>query len=198
MSLTDALTRISQIEALTQRYVAPAATAAPAAPQQAGFARALLAATKAMPSEAPAGGTGSAVLTAAESQIGEGEQPPGSNDGPAIGVYRSAVAGAQAGAPWCAYFASWAAAQAGTPLGDTGQGLGSVSEITSWAASAGRLLPADATPAPGDLILFGTRHVGVVESVNPDGSLTTIEGNSHNMVARVTRQPGEGTGFVQL
>jgi hypothetical protein len=151
-----------------------------------------------MPSEAPAGGTGSAVLTAAESQIGESEQPPGSNDGPAIGVYRSAVAGAQAGAPWCAYFASWAAAQAGTPLGDAGQGLGSVSEITDWAASTGRLLPSTATPQPGDLILFGDRHVGLVESVNPDGTLTTIEGNSHNAVERVTRQPGEATGFVQL
>jgi hypothetical protein len=197
VSLTDALNRISQIEAMAQQYAAPAA-AATAAPVQGGFARALMAATAATPSEAPAGGTGSAVLAAAESQIGQSEQPPGSNDGPAIAVYRSAVSGAQAGAPWCAYFASWAAAQAGTPLGDAGQGLGSVSEITSWAASNGRLLPADATPSPGDLILFGTRHVGIVESVNPDGTLTTVEGNSHNQVERVTRQPGEATGFVSM
>jgi hypothetical protein len=197
VSLTDVLTRISQIEAMTQQYVAPVQATA-AAPSQGGFARALMSATAAMPSEAPAGGTGSAIVSAAESQIGQSEQPPGSNDGPAIGVYRSAVAGAQAGAPWCAYFASWAAAQAGTPLGDAGQGLGSVSEITSWAASNGRLLPASATPAPGDLILFGTEHVGIVESVNPDGTLTTIEGNSQNAVQRVTRQPGEATGYVSM
>ena len=106
---------------------------------------------------------------------GQSEQPPGSNDGPAIAQYRSAVAGAEAGEPWCAYFVSWAAAQAGAPLGEEGQGLGSVAGITSWAQSTGRLLPASATPQPWDLILFGTQHVGIVESVNPDGTLTTIE-----------------------
>ena len=87
------------------------------------------------------------------------EQPPGSNDGPQISMYRSAVAGSYAGAPWCAYFVSWCAAQAGAPLGSTGQGLGSVSEITDWAKSTGRFTE---TPQPGDLILFGTEHVGIV------------------------------------
>jgi len=130
--------------------------------------------------------------------VGVTEQPPGSNDGPQIATYRSAVAGAQPGQPWCAYFASWAAAQAGTPLGPNGQGLGSVSEIASWASSTGKLLPASAAPAPGDLILFGGEHVGIVESVNADGSLTTIEGNSGNGVTRVRRSPGEATGYVQL
>jgi hypothetical protein len=202
VALPDVLARISQLESLTALSYAPQTQRVPAqqtgAASSGGFARALMAATAAMPSEAPAGGTGSAILTAAESQIGQAEDPPGSNDGPAISAYRSAVAGAQAGAPWCAYFASWAAAQAGTPLGDAGQGLGSVSEITDWAAANGRLLPADATPQPGDLILFGTRHVGIVESVNPDGTITTVEGNSRSAVSRVTREPGEATGFVQL
>ena len=67
-------------------------------------------------------GSGSGVVAAAESQVGQAEQPPGSNDGPAIAMYRNSVAGAQPGEPWCAYFASWAAAQAGTPLGDAGAG----------------------------------------------------------------------------
>ena len=203
VSITDVLTRISQIEALSPASIgSPTLQAAlgqqsPAA-ASGGFARALLAATNATPAEQPLGGTGSAIVSAAESQIGQSEQPPGSNDGPAIAVYRGAVAGAQAGEPWCAYFASWAAAQAGAPIGDTGQGLGSVSEITSWASQTGRLLPASATPQPGDLMLFGDRHVGIVDSVNPDGTITTIEGNSQNAVRQVTRQPGEATGFVQL
>jgi CHAP domain-containing protein len=147
----------------------------------------------------PDGSTaGQRALAAAESQVGVAEQPPGSNDGPQLGTYRSAVAGAQPGEPWCAYFASWSAAQAGAPLGANGQGLGSVSEITDWAASTGRLLPAGSTPQPGDLILFGDRHVGLVESVNPDGSLTTVEGNYANAVSRVTRSPVEATGYVRL
>lgn len=144
------------------------------------------------------GSSGARVLAAAESQVGVSELPPGSNDGPQLAVYRGAVDGAQAGEPWCAYFASWAAGQGGQPLGDRGQGLGSVGQIADWAQANGRLLPASATPTPGDLILFGDSHVGVVESVNPDGSLTTVEGNYANAVSRVTRSPAEATGYVQL
>jgi hypothetical protein len=70
--------------------------------------------------------------------------------------------------------------------------------IAAWAGRTGRLLPADATPAPGDLILFGSAHVGIVESVNPDGSLTTVEGNHANAVERVTRSRSEATGYVRL
>ena len=58
--------------------------------------------------------------------------------------------------------------------------------------------PRTATPKPGDLILFGTRHVGIVESVNPDGSIVDLEGNSGNAVSRVTRKAGEATGFVSM
>jgi hypothetical protein len=50
------------------------------------------------------------------------------------------------------------------PLGDTGQGLGSVAQITDWAQRSGRLLPTGAAPEAGDLILFGDRHVGMVAS----------------------------------
>ena len=146
----------------------------------------------------PAPGSGGAVLAAAESQVGAAEEPPGSNDGPQLAVYRSAVAGAMPGQPWCAYFASWAAAQAGVPLGPDGAGLGAVADIASWAASSGRLLPPEATPAPGDLVLYGDRHVGIVEAVEPDGSLRTVEGNYANAVSRVHRARAEATGFVRL
>jgi len=131
----------------------------------------------------------------AESQVGVTEQPPGSNDGPQIATYRTATQGAYAGAPWCAYFVSWCASQAGAPIGDHGQGLGSVAEITDWARSTGRLTQ---TPAPGELILFGTEHVGIVKSVNADGSLTTVEGNASNGVREETRWPSEATGYVTL
>lgn len=204
MQFPDVVSRVVELETLAASTLGQSTTPtpAPAADPAAGapsFAQALAAAglTYAAPM-VPASGSSSAVVAAAESQVGQTEQPPGSNDGPALAVYRSAVQGAQPGEPWCAYFASWAAQQAGTPLGATGQGLGSVAEITSWAQGTGRYLPAGSTPQPGDLILFGTDHVGVVESVNPDGSLTTIEGNYDSTVSRVHRMPSEATGYVRL
>lgn len=144
------------------------------------------------------GSAGANVLAAAQTQLGVSEDPPGSNDGPALGQYRAAVAGSQPGQPWCAEFVSWAAARAGEPIGDLGQGLNSVAGITDWASRTGRLLPASATPAAGDLILYGDRHVGIVQSVNPDGSLTTVEGNYGNAVQQVRRSPSEATGYVQM
>jgi hypothetical protein len=207
MSITDVLSRISQLEALSPVTIGSSTLQSALGASPGGgssFASALAdasatsTATPASTSAATPSGTSSSILTAAESQIGQTEQPPGSNDGPAIATYRGAVAGAQAGEPWCAYFVSWAAAQAGTPIGNNGQGLGSVAGITDWAQQNGRLLPASATPQPGDLILFGTRHVGIVESVNPDGTLTTVEGNHGNAVQPVTRKPSEATGYVAM
>ena len=179
----------------------PGGTADLLAGELAGFpAQLQLAGAPALaPAALPAtGGPAPAIVQAAESQVGQAEQPPGSNDGPAVAAYRSAVAGAVPGAPWCAYFASWAARAAGTPIGDGGAGIGSVAGITDWAARTGRLLAPGTPPAPGDLILFGDRHVGIVESVAPDGTLTTIEGNEANAVTRRTRMPSEPTGFVRL
>jgi cell wall-associated NlpC family hydrolase len=143
---------------------------------------------------------GGRVVAIAESQIGQAEQPPGSNESPAIAQYRSATAGAMPGAPWCAYFASWAARQAGVPLGPQGEGLGSVSAIWSWAQSTGRAIPngPGVVPQPGDLIVFGSEHVGIVKAVLPNGSIQTVEGNYENKVALNVRSPTEATGYVTL
>src|SRR6185503_7408522 len=194
-TFTDALSRMQQLEAMVDQISSPglltAATAAPAtaAGSASSFQQALAAAG------GTSGDAGLAALQVAESQVGVTEQPPGSNDGPQIATYRTATQGAYAGAPWCAYFVSWCANQAGAPIGDHGQGLGSVAEITDWARSTGRLTQ---TPAPGELILFGTEHVGIVKSVNADGSLTTVEGNASNGVREETRWPSEATGYVTL
>jgi cell wall-associated NlpC family hydrolase len=212
MSYADAVSRVAGLQALilqastptadparTAASATPTAVATPTASPLVDFS-ALLAAAGAptagsAPTVAAGGSAGMRALAAAESQLGQAESPPGSNDGPAIARYRSAVEGAYAGAPWCAYFVSWAAAQAGAPLGERGQGFGSVAEITDWASRTGRLTM---TPQPGDLILFGTRHVGIVESVNADGTLTTVEGNASDAVSRETHSPSEATGFVRL
>jgi len=153
------------------------------------------------PNGLPAGSAGgSRLLAAAESQVGQSEQPPGSNESPAIAEYRAATAGAQPGEPWCAYFVSWAARQAGEPIGAGGQGLGSVSEIWSWAQSTGRAISngPGVVPHPGDLIVFGGEHVGIVREVLPDGRIATVEGNYDNRVSANVRSAGEATGYVSM
>jgi hypothetical protein len=146
------------------------------------------------------GGGASRILAAAESQIGQAEQPPGSNESPVIAEYRAATAGAAPGEPWCAYFASWAARQAGEPLGAQGEGLGSVSAIWSWAQGSGRAVPngPGVVPKPGDLIVFGGEHVGIVKGVLGDGSIQTVEGNYENKVSLNVRAAGEASGYVSM
>ncbi len=153
------------------------------------------------PRSAPSGeSAGARIVAIAESQLGQTEQPPGSNESPAIAQYRSATEGAVPGAPWCAYFASWAARQAGEPLGAQGQGIGDVSDIWSWAQSTGRAIPngPGVMPKPGDLIVFGGEHVGIVRGILPNGQIATIEGNYENKVAANVRSPTEATGYVSM
>ena len=198
-TLTAALGRVHQLESMVSLLGSPMTShQSSAAPQtDPAFPQALAAARAAQTVSVVSSGTGAglSMLQIAETQVGVTEQPPGSNDGPQIARYRTATEGAYAGAPWCAYFVSWTAAEAGAPIGDRGQGLGSVAEITDWARSTGRLT---ATAAPGELILFGAEHVGIVKSVNADGSLTTVEGNASDGVRQETRWPSEATGYVQL
>lgn len=141
---------------------------------------------------------GERALAIASAEVGVREEPPGSNEGARIAAYRTATDGAYAGAPWCAYFVSWAAAQAGSPLGEEGQGYGAVEDIEAWGRRTGRFVEAGTRPEPGDLILFGGRHVGIVEAVDPDGAIRTVEGNYSQGVSRVRRSPAEATGFVRL
>jgi hypothetical protein len=143
---------------------------------------------------------GARIVAVAESQIGQTEQPPGSNESPAIAQYRTATAGAVPGAPWCAYFASWAAREAGEPIGVQGQGAGAVEDVWSWAQSTGRAIPngPGVVPQPGDLIVFGDEHVGIVKDVLPNGQIQTIEGNYENKVAANVRSPTEATGYVNM
>jgi hypothetical protein len=207
MSVENVMARIA---ALQQGLLAPG-TAAPATTDGGAFAATLqdatstATATAAPVATAATAGTaatpGQRALQFAQAELGQTEQPPGSNDSPRIAQYRTATAGSGVG-PWCAYFVSWAANQAGVPLGEAGQGFGAVSAVAAWAQRTGRWTPAASGQAPqaGDLIVWGARHIGIVESVDPDGTIHSIEGNSSNMVTRRTHDAtGDGaTGYVRL
>jgi hypothetical protein len=203
MSLEVTLARIGELHALLQ----PPRSAAPPPAQPPVFAGTLQSAQAglgagAIPSATPVmGGTpaGQAIVNLVRGEVGQAEQPPGSNDSPRIAQYRQATAGSGVG-PWCAYFTSWAAREAGVPLGEQGQGFGRVDDVYAWAQRAGKAIPAaGAVPQPGDLIVWD-EHIGVVESVLPDGRIQTIEGNSSDQVSRRTHDAsGDGAiGYVRL
>ena len=200
MSLESALARV----AMLQQSLQPQPTAQPLmqtaqfanALQQAGAPSMTAAAVPATPGGTPAG---QAILNAVRNEVGVAEQPPGSNDSPRIAQYRQATAGSGVG-PWCAYFVSWAARTAGVPLGDSGQGFGRVDDVYAWAQRTGKAIPAGSgTPQPGDLIVWD-EHIGIVESLGPDGSINTIEGNSSDRVSRRTygSDGGGAIGYVRL
>jgi hypothetical protein len=146
----------------------------------------------------PATGGGAAVVSLVQRELGVAEQPPGSNDSARIAQYRQATAGSGIG-PWCAYFTSWAAREAGMPLGEQGQGFGSVDALYAWAQRAGRAVPngPGVVPRSGDLIVWD-EHIGVVESVLPNGSVQTIEGNSSDKVSRRVHDAGSALGYVRM
>lgn len=115
----------------------------------------------------------------------------GNNHGPDITRYR----GQDTSAPWCASFVNYVTSNA--------QGLGNLfgldrnyDDNKQWcnaSLSAGIQEAADQngvfekkgtyTPKPGDLIIWD-RHIGIVEKVNPDGTFTTIEGNTDDALMR--------------
>jgi CHAP domain len=208
MSLALALARVDQIErALTGAAAAPpappgaVASAASATSGPGGSFSNVLAGALPSAGVLPPGaqGTGAAAMVrVAEGEVGQAEQPPGSNDSPRIALYRQATAGSAVG-PWCAYFVSWAARQAGMPLGDQGQGFGSVDQLYAWAQRTGRAVAngPGVVPRPGDLVVFH-EHVGLVESVLPDGRMQTIEGNSSDRVSRNVRPLSDAVGYVRM
>lgn len=128
----------------------------------------------------PGAASSSQIVRVAESQLGQGEQPPGSN----CTIYGPCE-------EWCSLFASWVWQHAGVPLPGSTATYGYSGSLYTWAKeSGGRILPATATPAPGDAVFYGSgpsesAHVGIVQRVYPDGRITTIEGNYANHVALV-------------
>src|SRR4051794_10734131 len=198
MSLEATLARISELNSA----LSPAPPAQP--PQQqapsTSFAGQLQGAMAPQATASVAPGGGGSMVQIAAGEVGQAESPPGSNNSPRIAMYRSATAGNPGVGPWCAYFVSWAAKMAGKPLGDNGQGFGSVDAVWAWAQRAGRAVPGGSgRPSPGDLIVWD-EHIGIVSGVKPDGTIETIEGNSSDRVSRRTYPPGSrpAVGYVRM
>lgn len=116
------------------------------------------------------------VLKIASRQIGYKESPAGSNSNK-FGVWYGCNF-----QPWCAMFVSYCFFLAGLPLpATTNKGFAYCPYGVNWFKQRGRF---DKQPRVGSVVFFDWRgdgvadHVGIVEAINRDGSLTTIEGNT--------------------
>ena len=204
MSLDTVISRIQEIESLTG--ATPTINSSQNVSQTTGtdstFAAQLKNAQGASATSAPvvSGNTvGARMVNLARAELAKGvrETPDGSNNSPDIARYRTATVGAASGEPWCAYFVSYIAKMSGAPIGSHGEGMGYVPNIISWAKNTNRFIAASGQARPGDLVLF-SQHIGIVEGVNKDGSLTTIEGNTSNRVARRHHSRSEIVGFARM
>ena len=115
-------------------------------------------------------------------------------------MYRSATQGARPASRGARTSPRGSPSRRACRSGAQGQGFGYVGDIWNWAQQTGRAIPngPGVAPTPGDLIVFGDHHVGIVDKVLPNGNIQTIEGNYSDQVSRVVRGAGEATGYVQM
>lgn len=121
------------------------------------------------------------VLFLATSTLGYKESPAGSNRNK-FGAWYSVN-----GQPWCACWVSWVFYHAGLPLpATTPKGFCYCPYGVNWFKKQNRFYQ---NPQVGDVIFFDFQkdgisdHVGIVEKVNSDGTVTTIEGNTSSTSA---------------
>lgn len=138
-----------------------------------GFCAAFLSTTQ-MTHAAPVAtsSVGDRIVAAARSQLGYHE---GANNCNKFGPCE----------PWCALFASWAWRRGGINF-STSQ----VRMFYAYGQRRGTLHHGLSNPRPGDAILFHTsggtgRHMGIIERIDSNGKITSIEGNYGNKVTEV-------------
>lgn len=134
--------------------------------------------------------------------VGLVERPDGSNNAPPITTWY------QMQAAWCAMTMSYGLAKSGWSNDGgntlhmpgvqktTAKGWAYVDYLIAGFRQAGKY---NSTPRPGAIWHLGSgggAHTGCVERVNGDGTITTLEGNYRNRLARVTRRINSLTGFA--
>jgi hypothetical protein len=140
-----------------------------------------------------------AVLDIARSWLGEKENPAGSNHCGITEWYAdtSGLEWTRRGNPWCDMSVSKWLSDAGLP---TLYAYCPTHVNAFKAGTAGRWI-GKGDPLPGDVVFFDwdgdkvADHVGLVEAVNSDGTVTTIEGNTGDAVRRQVRKRNVILGF---
>ena len=129
----------------------------------------------------------SQVIDTARKEIGNGEDPPGSNSGPRVAAYLKSV-GLAPGYPWCAAFVFWCFQQACAGLLKPNPLVRTGACMQHWQRTKGvKITYEDAHEnfqliEPGAIFIigrgFGRGHTGIVTGI--DGrEIHTIEGNTN-------------------
>ncbi len=132
-------------------------------------------------------------LQTAQGQLGQCEEPKGSNNGPMVNVYLASV-GLVPGYAWCQAFVYWCYQQAAIQLQEDDPVIKTGGALNCWNKTDAKQRitrsEAWAQPAllkPGDQFIMnyghGAGHTGIIEKI--EGSiLHTIEGNSNTNGSR--------------
>lgn len=140
------------------------------------------------------------ILVLAAKEIGIAEVPDGSNSGPRVRWYQAATWLGGSFWPWCAAFCCRMAEQAGFKLAY--KGAGAYAWYDDGAQLVGKKIPRSGWKKviPGDFAVWalGAGHISIVERIDPDGTVHSIDGNVSNMVARRSRPLDQVYGFVHL
>lgn len=134
------------------------------------------------------------LVSAAVSQIGERENPPGSN------MTKYGAAYGWNGVAWCCIFVWWCFREAGlSSLFYNGNKTASCTALMKWAANCGRFVVKDF--AKGDVFLYDydnvktdSEHTGIYTGEMVNGKYKVVEGNYADAVCMVERNPGEIIG----
>lgn len=139
-------------------------------------------------------------LQIAAGQVGQKEDPLGSNWGHPVQDYLASV-GIHFPASWCMAFLYWCVCravekmvaektavwinvlQSHNPLYHTG------GVLSQWKSILPRFrVPEGEAPQPGDIFIMdlgkGLGHTGIIEFIDADGNLHTIEGNTNDTGSR--------------
>lgn len=138
----------------------------------------------------------SRLVEVAQSFVGT-KEATGNNDGPQVEAFQKAVDGKAQGEPWCMAFVQFCVQQVDRESAiewDRDYLADTESCLIAWNKS-----PDEArsfAPGPGKIVIWakddgsGKGHTGIVTSVNDDGTLNTVEGNTSSG----TGDPRDGDG----
>lgn len=120
-------------------------------------------------------------LQVATTQLGQHEEPKGSNWGPRVKEYLLSV-GLRSPNPWCMAFVYWCFDKAAKELGVKNPLSKTGGVLNQWQLCNAKL-GVKTNPIPGDVFIMrfsgGRGHTGIVEKVE-NGLVYTIEGNSND------------------
>ena len=137
-------------------------------------------------------GTAAGMIAEARKLIGLGEDPPGSNHNKVTHWYGF-------DGPWCDMAISYEAAQSGNLNAVMGKFAYTVAHAEAfrahhrWHHGVGGIRPGDVVffDWSGGHTIGGIDHVGLVEAVHSNGTITTLEGNTSNMFLRRLRNAAD-------